>query len=864
MSSNLMQAFQGILLIFMLIGLLMGIWRGFNKSIIRFFVVIAMSLLCFFITPPIAKSVVNADISSLGINIAGVEIDSLQEGIITLLEKIGFIQELITASPTFKAFVEQIPTLILNLLIFVIGFLILTLISLLFSWLLSKLILRKVPPEKRNRFRILGGLLGVVQGIFVFAVIAVPVFGIISTTEKALNEINSNETTTQVSTSSIHNTTSDYIIVSENENDGVLSNVNLNQYNQYIKDFNNLAFVKVFKALGIKTLEEKVYSNLTTVTVNKEDVNFENEIIIAAKISSNLDSITKISSNYTEQDYNNMRNVVNDLFDSKLFSRISEEVIRYISKEWKDSSNPIAFGIRKPDLGTVGNPLLDKSLTELQNATRLTLKTDLLQTISVLECANKYGIYKLLENKTDGEELMRTLANNNGAAIEELIGSMLPSNTLTSVLPTLIQTSLNTVYNTLEIPADTQDKENKILIDILNIINEAKSLDSEELLLQQTIKENLTDYINRYGFYTNNAPTEIFNEYLIDVSNELSLCTDINQVKTVLSKSFEFDNSTISFIDMNRWEIKTQSDLNITTQITNEEWKTEKSIISSIFSNLILAYDSVIDVELGQEFANMDFASLGKALDSLRHSRLLDDERSDPIEVNKRISFNITKSLLQSTLMSNINVTTSFINTIENNWDDENFKFEDALRTLGSTISILDQFNNNKPIDANIVKDLMNGLTGSSSEMIKDLLKDEILKNNSSSSVTNAIADIVDSLASQDISNMNDESWEKEAEALSSSLELLKQTNENENFNLTTEKSAEVVDNLFESTILFEALKESAGNNDALKLQTAAANSDTLKQALENKKTQIESSGADNKTEQLAKINEIYDLFGLK
>ena len=885
MVENLMQGFQGILLICILLGLLMGLWRGFNKSLIRFFVVIAMSLVCFFITPPISKAIVDADISSLNFSIDGVKMTTIKEGLVALLEKINFISELMTASDTFRAFVEALPALVINLLVFMLGFLILSIISNLFSWLLSKLILRRIPKGSRNRHRLLGGLVGAIQGVFVFAVLAVPVFGLVGTAEKALNATNDTKTQTASYQTQVNKDDQVYTLVSvessdTTEQDSSKKSLDTEEYNKYIKDFNKLPFVKVFKALGIKSVEQKVYNSLTTTSINKEKVSLEKEVVTIAKAANNISSITKLSASSTAEDFDNARDVVSTLFDSSLFSRIGEEVVRHAATEWSDPSDPKAFGVKKPDIGKMGNPLLDKALLELQNATRKTLEADLIQTLNLLECAKDNGLFKAFTDKSSSEDLLRLFSKNDGQVIVDLVDNMLPSKTLQAVLPQMIQTGLDTMYPTLGIPENDTEKETTVLQELCDIVADVRSADfsSPELAtadLSNRLEQNMSK--NMFNFDGVETTTKLTWFGTFSTSMRDQNPTTIEMKAFLNSHPIEYTDSTgtktRNFADMANCGKLTQEDLQITNQISTEEWQTEKKTLGQLFANIIVAYDSTktkadgTPVQEGEEFDNFNFAALGKAFDALRNSLLLDDHSpaAERKPVEERISFNITKSMLQSKLMKNINVTNAFIDKIESNWDDPEFKFEDAFTTLGSTIKIMNAFSKNEDLSADDVTTMLEGLSGSSGSTIKDLMKEEILSTGSSSdALTQGVTDMLDALSNQDTTNMD---AQKEANALNSVMNVLEKTNESESLDSITEDEANsTVDNLLESEVVFNAIVEAAGDSDNLGIESATNGNSTIEDALSNKATEISNNTelpAEEKAAQLEKLETLKGLFGL-
>lgn len=861
---NIMQVFQGILLIFMLFGLLLGLWRGFGKSLIRFLVIIPMAIIAFFITPPISNSLVNANISNLNIVINDTKIYNIQDGITESLSKVETIGELMEASPTFKSFVQKTPSMALNIVVFLLSFIVLTLLSLIISWIISRLVLKKTSKEDKNKFRLLGGLIGIIQGIFVFAVITVSISGLMNIAEASINETNKLKSNTEqvsvVSSIDANETT---------KTSSSILNDTKETLNKYISDYNDLIYVKAFNALGIEVLQEKVFNSLTTTTINKERVQLKKEIVQLAKISANLDSVTKFSTSSTKNDYQNMKTLITDLFDTNLLSRIAEESIKYIANRWQTTDEQTAFGIKKPSVGKFGGNFFNEILDELQNSTRLTLKNDLLQTVSLIEAVSEYEILDHIVNDSSSENLMNLFAQDEGKPISDFIEIMLPSKTLKAVLPELVQTGLDTIYPTIDIPT-SEEKEYSVfseLSDIITNFDTTKPASELASKLEQNMSKNMFDFSN----VTTEDKNTWFDNFARNMINSQPTTEEIKEYLSTNPINYSINGDSFSryFSDMENCGKKTQEELSITNVITDEQWIEEKTTFSTIFSNIVKAYDSTKQkadgspILPGEEFDNFDFNSLGKVFDALRNSYLLDDKDSiEKLPVADRISFNIVKAMLQSSLMKNINITQTFIEKIEDNWDDPNFNFEEAFSTLGSTIKILNSYKNKENLSADDVNNLLNGLKNDSNDFVKDILKDQILDSGNSTSPANkAVKDIVDHLANQDISNMD---ADKEAKALNSTIVVLEQVNEKLSLESISEDVAKgVVDDLLESDVVFGALIDASGTEDNLKIKASTAEDSSILHALENKEQEINSSGLseEQKAAQLSKLNQLKNLF---
>ena len=106
-----------LFLVCIILGFLFGWFRGFSKSLVRFIILLTVTVLAFFVVPSITKAVLKMDISKWNINIGGVQVVTLGDLIIEMLEKIPVVQELIESSPTVEGVITLVPQMIANVVL---------------------------------------------------------------------------------------------------------------------------------------------------------------------------------------------------------------------------------------------------------------------------------------------------------------------------------------------------------------------------------------------------------------------------------------------------------------------------------------------------------------------------------------------------------------------------------------------------------------------------------------------------------------------------------------------------------------------------------------------------------------------------
>lgn len=138
------------------IGLLLGLFRGFSRSVVRLILVAASAVAAWFLRPIISKTLMGLEIDGKSINsvLAEAFAGDVPQSVVTLT----------------YALVE----IMIGLLAFIIVFFVLKLLTYLILFPIIKIFLGK---EKKGR--LLGALIGTIQGVFVAFLVCVPFTGIV-------------------------------------------------------------------------------------------------------------------------------------------------------------------------------------------------------------------------------------------------------------------------------------------------------------------------------------------------------------------------------------------------------------------------------------------------------------------------------------------------------------------------------------------------------------------------------------------------------------------------------------------------------------------------------------------------------------
>lgn len=446
-----------LLLVSILIGAGIGALRGWSKSLIRLCVVLFASVLTVLLTPIISKAMLNINLSGLNIVINGTQITTLASFIAAMLGNYGVDSATLEAMPAFSSLINNLPLLILNVIVYIIFFLLALIFTLIIYGILVAIFMPKRKRAVMPKRRWLGAILGAVQGLIVFVVLFMPTVGLISTCEDCLNVISS-ETSVQTDIESANNYGEEnnnikYVAdtnTGENSDGEVVEEKGLSELNAIIEQYNNSVGLKVLNVFGYKNISNWTYDNLTTIKIDGESTKLRTEIIGVAKIAKTLDEVGDITKkDLSDEEIEKLKNAVNQIYDSKLLGKVVCEVIPVATKKW---SNNEKFLIDKPTVDDADlQPVVDSMILSFSKATANTLRNDTLNLVDMLAVCGKYNVMSGLQN---GNDILKII--NKSGFITDFVSTSLSSSVLKESFPELLNYGMKQVYKTINLENYTQ------------------------------------------------------------------------------------------------------------------------------------------------------------------------------------------------------------------------------------------------------------------------------------------------------------------------------------------------------------------------------------------------------------------------
>ena len=183
MANTIILCITAAAALFGVVGLLVGLRRGFNRAIVRLFLLAVSAVAALLLTYPVAKAV------------SGWFVERLPELLDASMR--DMIGELTAASPTFEALLPELTAAALSVVLFGLLFIVISLLMLIPYAIIFAGTRRRGEDGKPVRPGVLGSIgglaIGAVAGLFIFAVLLAPLSGISESFERVLHYMNETE-----------------------------------------------------------------------------------------------------------------------------------------------------------------------------------------------------------------------------------------------------------------------------------------------------------------------------------------------------------------------------------------------------------------------------------------------------------------------------------------------------------------------------------------------------------------------------------------------------------------------------------------------------------------------------------------------
>lgn len=561
-----------LLFFFIIIGAVMaGMRKGLVRSTMSLGLLIVFIVVAGLITAPITSAILGVDVSFLNVEYNGQIATNLTDVVKALLFSISNVEAAANASPALMQLIENIPYVVISLVVFTILTWIFWFVSFIVYYIIQKFALRSSRIERKikkqqklekkamkrgevvqsqnqavlqkpKRSRLLGAVVGLVQGIVLSFVLFFPVSsvcGIVGDLTATSNQVaveaaQSEENLNQKSGDLIRYYVGDNVL-------------------QYFDSYNN-TFVSKFVAMG--GLNYTVFDEITKINIENKDVRIRQEVYSIVNTYDELMDIFnfgKDSSGWKDLDFKGIKSSLDNLMDSNLISTLVPELMPYALENYVYSNEMFKE--------LAGNEITKAELDSLiesyqENGFISSFKTDLNEVFNILENVFSSGLFDEIYGKNLTGEMLKTyLTNEDNKMLNSLLDGIYNSNLVKVCGVTGLNFGADKISTMLELEkplkqftSDTFTNEERkgiedillAVLDCFDMLDDATSTDIKDMTLDQI--NQVADLLT--ALQNNTFKTYDENNLLIDRADTVVVAEEQD-----VTNGGPFSNAYIAIVD---------------------------------------------------------------------------------------------------------------------------------------------------------------------------------------------------------------------------------------------------------------------------------------------------------------------------
>ena len=588
---SLIVIFTSIMLGLMFVGLVLGMIRGWKKSLIRTGILLVGLIVALLITPSLTAGFIEKNVSGSTIKIFSQTINF--EKLLTENISGEFITEIFADNSVTNELIISIINVVVNVALFFVIFFIIEIFSLLIYWIVLIVIKVKTRHDEKEYvpkdgkfwgLRVLAGFIGMIGSLIITFAIMTPVYGVINICDGFLEE----SKTENVSTVAVSNPKiCGKLYYIEDKNIGKIEGY-IQSYADIRESYDKSFVGKFSNFFGMSKLGGLAFERLTTVKNGGLTLNLTEEFVQVIK-TYNLYKEVFIEQKFEFENNEHIDELIN-LYDEAMKSEVLKEyVVEFIPKmsdKW--SSGETFLGIENPVQG---------DWSEVVNSALIVFKVDNINRISnnvkalanALKVANNNDII----NKANGGAKPEDIIFENDNFVKDEIIVLTSTVELRENISKILNEAFEVLYK--------------------EVIGEEKEFKDNSLSNEEIANLNLTNGWVKEAENIQNAINEIFDIYkitkedssedaLINKLENIGAAIDYARESSLISKPFKVFVTDFIKIKTNlKQSIKNELLLNIEEKWDNSEVKFAKTFKAIQESALIAK-----DMAEGKENVSLD------------------------------------------------------------------------------------------------------------------------------------------------------------------------------------------------------------------------------------------------------------------
>ncbi len=460
----LFMYFTLIVLAFAALGLLLGLARGWKKSTVRLAFVVVALLLSLALAPAIAETCLDYPIEESGM--------TLQELVEQSLMSDATVGQLMEASPTLYSFILQAPKALVSLVLFVALFFVLKLVL-----LIPGVIINAIFCRNKSGSRLIGAVIGALQGVLCACVLLTPLMGIMPATDVAVALLFPTSTLETFSED-------DDMIFDEDESFGSSTSPS------YI-----MTGLQSLKSDPCYTILHPLAEGMTTklTTFQNKDGTSSSFIDDVRETIGVVVDIAKLSDiqldNMTDEDNAALDAAIASLSDARLLSHVLSEVITNGADTLRRGETFLTLQL-PDDLDDNTSAFFGDILDTLAESDQDALITDLWNVVEVIGTMSQCGV---LEAMTSGsaEDITALLQDEDN--VQAILYAMSSSYILSPITVSAVNNyGMSTIAKTMEVPANQKTAHSNLASVVLGYMQRSASKEERVAMIQSALMDNAT------------------------------------------------------------------------------------------------------------------------------------------------------------------------------------------------------------------------------------------------------------------------------------------------------------------------------------------------------------------------------------
>ena len=513
--------------------------RGWQRSTLRLGILIGCLIIAGFVAWPISNALMGIDGTFLNVVRDGEVCKTIGEAIEGAILNIEGVESAANSSSTLMALIKGLPIAIINVVVFTILVWVFRLISFIIYKIIDRTALKSSKLErqlkkqqkldKKNlkkgetvtlknevylnqkpKRRVIGGVIGAVQGFLLLFLSLMPFSAIASTFDEIKASANA-ETEFVVSADSYYTETVEvnnnlnekaYDILKNTMGDGVVS---------YFESYNSSVASKILTLGG---LDNVIFDGLTKVESPSGNIKVRKDIVSFVYVFDDVMDILNLSSDsvgLSGIDFEKVKSAMGKLLDTQFVSQLAPELLPYLA----DSVIESATFKELPASETLKAEILDLLEEYKQNGINESLKADLNASIDIFSTVVKSGLFdEIYGGEVKAEEILNCLQKDDSKLLNEIIDGIYSSKLLSVAGVEAFNFANSEIDKALNLETKLVDYTSKTLF-----------IESEK----QSVKNVLTAFLKSFD--------------ILSKASSIETLTD-EQISTVASLLTELQNNT--------------------------------------------------------------------------------------------------------------------------------------------------------------------------------------------------------------------------------------------------------------------------------------------------------------------------------